>query len=515
MSRPNILLITSDQHRPDCFGYTGRRQINTPHLDSLASQSTRFDCAITPNVLCQPARASLLTGMLPLTHGVYDNQVDMNPAIGEAGWAGQLSSAGYDSKFIGKAHFGHDPRATEWGGPESRADSAKFPEDWNGPFMGFSDVELMILGHWHELLPCEKPPHGQHFERWFWSHEEAWSLWAQDARTGQTANYGNDAAQTWHSALPAEWHSTTWVTERTVNFLQSKQNSDAPFCCWASYPDPHHPFDCPEPWASLHNTADVDISTSHKLDLDDRPWWHRAAIETEPKGKLEKHRRLRKEFSRVPKQTDEQLAAMTANYYNMIAFIDDGVGRILKALSDSGLDDNTIVVFTSDHGELLGDHGLYLKGPMHYDNLLRVGMLMRGPGVERNKTITSPVGTIDLAATFCDLGGASLPSNAQAKSMLPLVKNGTPIRDHVYNEWNLAPARVGVELQLRTIRTETARMTVDLKSGDGELYDLASDPDEMTNLWSTAEAQSLRAELMALVHERPGDIMTELPVHTE
>lgn len=124
--------------------------------------------------------------MLPLTHGVYDNQVDMNPAIGEAGWAGQLSSVGYDSKFIGKAHFGHDPRATEWGAPESRADSANFPHDWNGPFMGFSDVELMILGHWHDLLPCEKPPHGQHFERWFWNHEEAWSLWGQDSRTKQS-----------------------------------------------------------------------------------------------------------------------------------------------------------------------------------------------------------------------------------------------------------------------------------------------------------------------------------------
>jgi len=93
---------------------------------------------------------------------------------------------------------------------------------------------------------------------------------------------------------------------------------------------------------------------------------------------------------------------------------------------------------------------------------------MRGPGVERNQTISSPVGTIDLAATFCDLGGTSLPTGAQAKSMLPLIKNGTPIRDHVYNEWNHTPARAGVELQLRAIRTEMARITVDLKSGDDE-----------------------------------------------
>lgn len=515
MSQPNILLITSDQHRPDCFGYTGLRQIKTPHLDALAAQGTRLDCAITPNVLCQPARASILTGMLPLTHGVFDNQVDLDPAVGEKGWAGQLSKAGYRSKFIGKAHFGHDASATQWGGPESRADSAGFPEDWNGPFMGFSDVELMILGHWHELLPCERPPHGQHFERWFWEHAEAWVLWDKDARTNQSANYGIDAAQTWHSALPSEWHSTSWVTERTLSFLDDTKNNDEPFCCWASFPDPHHPFDCPEPWASMHTAQDIDISQLHKLDLDNRPWWHRAALENEPQGKLEKNRRLRREFSRIPQQTDEQLAAMTANYYNMIAFIDDGVGKILSRLEQCGLDDNTIVVFTSDHGELLGDHGLYLKGPTLYDNLLRVGMLVRGPGVRQGVNVSSPVGTIDLAATFCEYGGTTMPATAQSRSMVPLLTQGQSIRSHVYNEWNLAPARAGVSLQLRTIRTETARLTVDLISGDGELYDFSTDPDELNNLWNDASARSLRDELMEYVHNRPGVIAENMPEHTE
>ena len=102
--RPNILIITSDQHRYDCFGFMGR-QIRTPHLDRLAAGGARFDAAITPNVVCQPARASILTGLLPLSHGVYDNQVSLDPAIGEAGWAGVLAKNGYDTGFIGKAHF--------------------------------------------------------------------------------------------------------------------------------------------------------------------------------------------------------------------------------------------------------------------------------------------------------------------------------------------------------------------------------------------------------------------------
>lgn len=513
--RPNILFITSDQHRPDCYGFTGERAIKTPHLDALAAGGTRFDCAITANVLCQPVRASMLTGMLPLTHGVYDNQVNLDPAIGEQGWPGQLSKNGYRSKYIGKAHFGHDERATQWGGPESRKDSADFPEDWNGPYMGFSDVELMILGHWHPLLPCEKPPYGQHFERWFWSHPEAWKLWEQDARTGKSSGYGVDAAQTWHSNLPPEWHSTTWVTERTIDFLESAKDSDEPFCCWASFPDPHHPFDCPEPWASVHKPDEVDISRTHQRDLDQRPWWHRAALETKPKAKHEHHRILREEYSRISPQTDEQLAAMTANYYNMIAFLDDGVGQIMQKLKQSGLDENTIVIFTSDHGEYLGDHGLYLKGPMHYDGLLRVGMLMSGPGIEADKRISSPVSTMDLAATFCDWGGAELPAEAQAKSLAPLIVHGTAVQDHVYNEWNLAPARVGVALELRTIRTETARLTVDLSSSAGELYDLANDPDEMHNLWDEPEAKGLQQALMDRVHARPGKILDEFPEHTE
>jgi arylsulfatase A-like enzyme len=510
--RPNILLITSDQHRPDCYGFAGRR-VRTPHLDRLMASGTRFDCAITPNVLCQPARASLLTGMLPLSHGVYDNQVDLDPAIGAQGWGGTLGRAGYRTAFIGKSHFGEHPGVTPWGAPEDREASAGFPEDWNGPYMGLEHVELMILGHWHPLLPCERPPRGQHFERWFWQRADAWDLWARDASTGADAAYGTAAAQTWTSGLPSAWHSTTWVTDRTRAFLREHDRS-RPFCLWASYPDPHHPFDCPEPWASLHRAEDVDISPTHATDLDRRPWWHRAALEREPQGKSEKNRTLRKEYSRIPTQTDAQLAAMTANYYGMIAFIDHGVGRILDALEEEGLAEDTIVIFTSDHGELLGDHGLYLKGPWHYDGLLRVGMMMRGPGVPKGRVVTDPVSTMDLAATFADWAGTALPGDAQSRSLQPLI-DGTGGRDFAWNEWNLGPARCGVPLELRTIRTATHRLTTDLISGAGELYDLKADPREMENLWESNAAGAVKAGMLERLRHRPGPIMASLPENRE
>jgi arylsulfatase A-like enzyme len=507
--QPNILLITSDQHRPDCYGFAGRN-IRTPHLDALAAAGTHFTGAITPNVVCQPSRASILTGLLPLTHGVADNQVSLDPKYGELGWGRTLGDAGYRSAFIGKGHFGSNPNCTPYGAPENRAQSAKLPKDWAGPYMGFDEVQMMILGHWHDLLPCEKPPHGLHFEDWFWGHGddgEAWRRWAEDFGPIQ------EGAQTWFSKLPAEWHSTHWVTERTCDFLEQR-DADQPFCMWVSYPDPHHPFDCPEPWSRMYDPDEVDISPHHKRDLDRRPWWHRAALENEPQAKSEGQRILRTEYSRIEPQTDRGLAEITANYYGMISFIDDGVGQILAKLDDLDLAEDTMVIFTSDHGELLGDHGLYLKGPTPYEGLLRVGLIMRGPGIPANQSIAEPVSTNDLAATFYDWADVSAPTDLQSRSLQP-VMNGTETRDVAYSEWDLHPARAGVALDLRTVRTKSAKLSIDLKSGAGELYNLDDDPNEMTNRFDDPGAKYLQKELTEMIHARPGDIATERPENNE
>lgn len=500
--RPNILFITSDQHRPDCYGFAGRN-IKTPHLDGLAAAGTHFTGAITPNLVCQPSRASILTGLLPLSHGVADNQVSLDPKFGELGWGRTLANVGYRSAFIGKGHFGADPGCTPYGAPENRANSANIPDDWNGPYMGFDYVQMMILGHWwHQGLICEKPPRGLHYERFFWSQGEegdGWRLWAEDAGPPQ------EGAQTWFSKMPAEWHSTSWVTERTCDFLDN-QRGDDPFCMWVSYPDPHHPFDCPEPWSRMYDADEVDISAHHQRDLDKRPWWHRAALENEPQSKTETQRILRTEYSRIEPQTDRGLAEITANYYGMISFIDDGVGKILAKLDDLGIADNTMVVFSSDHGELLGDHGLYLKGPTPYEGLLRVGMIMRGPGILANQSIAEPVSTNDLAATFYDWAGTSAPVELQSRSLQPVI-DGTETRDVAYSEWDLHPQRAGVALDLRTVRTKSAKLSIDLTSGEGELYNLAEDPDEMDNRWNDPGEKSLQNELSDMIHERPGEIL--------
>ena len=149
------------------------------------------------------------------------------------------------------------------------------------PTWGFNHVELMLVGH-NWFLP-EKPPRGQHYERWYYADGQG------DKRNElyrENAHDTKDAAQTWHSKLPVEWHNSTWTADRAVSWLNSEAAQE-PFCAWVSFPDPHHPFDCPVPWSELHAPEDVDLPEHRQRDLDDRPWWHEAVLTSEPSGKKE------------------------------------------------------------------------------------------------------------------------------------------------------------------------------------------------------------------------------------
>jgi len=504
--RPNILFITSDQQRADCYGFAGRK-VKTPHLDALAAAGTHFDACITPNLVCQPSRASILTGKLPLTHGVVDNGIDLRAQVGQRGFAGALEAKGYQSAFIGKAHFATSNNFKPTGSPECQQSSKDYGADWFGPYMGFSHVELMVLGHWFKNRAATLPPAGQHFERWVFEQvatPEVFELWAQATRPGV------GAAQTWHSALPSAWHGSTWLGDRTVSYLRER-DPERPFCAWVSFPDPHHPFDCPEPWSTLHHLDEVDLPAEGAKDLERRPWWHRASLENEPELADPGLRAFRSKLSRAEDQSEAQLREMTANYFGMISLIDHNVGRILAELELQGLADNTVVIYSTDHGDLLGDHGLYLKGPTPYEGLLRVGLIARGPGIRAGRTVSDPVSTLDLAATFCDYGQTSLDEDTQSASLRDLLEGAAGAsRDVAYSEWNVNASRCGVPLELRTVRTRDAKLTLELLSGTGELYDLAQDPDEMVNLFEDGAGSGLRKELTDMIHARPGTICEDI-----
>lgn len=501
MTRPNILFITSDQQRADCYGFEGRA-VRTPHLDRLAAEGTRFGACITPNAVCQPSRASILTGLLPRTHGVHDNGIDLDPALGERGFAAALAGAGYDTGFIGKAHFATYHTFAPTGTPECLRSSASWPDDWNGPYMGFAHVELMLVGH-NWFLP-EKPPAGQHYERWYHANgrgAERNRLYAENG--GDT----HGAAQTFHSRLPPAWHNSTWTADRAIDWIRRERNR--PFCAWVSFPDPHHPFDCPEPWSRLHHPDEVDLPAHRTRDLERRPWWHRAALENEPAGNAE-NAEIRKAYSRIAPQSDRQLREIIANTYGMIALIDHNVGRILAALEAAGLAENTIVVYSTDHGDWLGDHGLILKGPMLYEGLLRVGCILRGPGIPAGRRIDDPVSTLDLGPTFLDFAGVSPLLDPHGRSLKPLIAGDAgdagASRDFALSEWELLPGRAGVALSLATVRTATDKLTLDRRSGAGELYDLKEDPHELVNRFEDPAFAARRRALEDMIRSRPDDM---------
>lgn len=495
MSRPNILLITSDQQRGDCYGFRGRK-VRTPHLDLMASEGTSLEVVVAPCVVCQPARASILTGLLPRTHGVHDNGIDLNPVLGEKGFAGSLSAAGYLTAKIGKAHFATYHTFKEASTIESVTGSRHVPADWHGPYMGFDHVELMVLGH-NWWLP-EKPPGGLHYEDWYYRDGRGelknQLLW-------QSTRDHKGAPQTWSSKLPVAWHNSTWTADRAISFL--KREHSQPFCLWVSFPDPHHPFDAPEPWASLHRPEDVDLPRNRKRNLQGRPWWHKAALESEIPAE---HREIRQKYSRLAEMSDEHLREVIANTYGQISLIDHSVGRILTELEASGLAENTYVIFTSDHGDWLGDHGLVLKGPMPFEGLLNVRAIVKGPDVPKGKTSHEPLSTLDLGATFMDWAGATSLMPIHGRSMRDVI-SGHGLRDGALSEWELLPGRVGVGLSLRTVRTKTAKLTLELQSGAGEMYDLEVDPEELDNLFGRPEHIDLQRKLTAILMKRPDDML--------
>ncbi|MEX0693251.1 MAG: sulfatase-like hydrolase/transferase [Rhodospirillales bacterium] len=497
----NVIFITSDQQRADCYGFEGRK-VKTPHLDLMAAAGTRFSACITPNNVCQPARASLLTGLLPNTHGVHDNGIDLAPALGEKGLAGTLTRSGIRTGFIGKAHFTTNHTFARTGTPECRHSSPEYGPDWFGPYMGFEHVELVCEGH-NFWLPQE-PPGGQHYERWYYADGKG--AFRNTLYNTQLPPLTN-ATQTWHSALPAAWHNSTWIGDQTIDYMQA--HKDERFFLWASFPDPHHPFDAPDPWSRMHHPDEVDLPVERTKDLDRRPWWHRASLENTPQT-TENFKDVRVNYSRMPDQDDRQLREIIANYYGMISLIDHNVGRIMTALDKLGLSEDTVVVYSTDHGDWLGDHGLILKGPINYEGLVRVGCLFTGPGVPEGKVVGDPVSSLDIPATVLDMMDVAPGMDMHSRSLTPLI-SGDAGRDFAYNEWTVNASRCGVALDLRLARTRTHKLTLEVNSGDGELYDLANDPHEMDNLFADAGARKVRKELEDMIRSRPADEMKPFP----
>ncbi|MVA74460.1 sulfatase-like hydrolase/transferase [Auraticoccus sp. F435] len=458
---PNILLICTDQQRYEALGAYGSPHVQTPNLDRLAGQGVLFESCYVQSTVCAPSRATLMTSRYVSNHGLWANGVDLHPSTRL--FTRELADAGYDCGLVGKLHLG----SCFAGRSEPRVDDGLRVFRWaHDPYRG--------------------------------SSENAYHRWLQAAHPDlYAAALSGEGEHDWDT-MPTEAHYSHWIAEETIDFLRSSRRDGQPFCFIANFFDPHHGFGAPKEY--LDRYADVDLPDPVTVpgELEGKPPVFTEASRRSYAG----HAKGYQEYS------EAELAEARRAYYAMVTLVDDEVGRILDALEAEGLAENTLVVFTSDHGEMLGDHQLMLKGPMVYDVAVRVPLLLRWPGVlpagERRSEL---VQWVDLAPTLLEAAGVAAPRDYQGESLLPLAA-GQP--DAWSRDWALCQYRdsghgYDPPVHVTMLRSGSHKLAVhhgrptSNRDGSGELYDLAADPDELHNLWDDEAAAATRHRLTALL----------------
>jgi arylsulfatase A-like enzyme len=493
----NVLLVTTDQQRADSIGAYGNPVCRTPNLDRLAAEGTRFTACRTQNPYCQPSRATILTGTYPSTHGVTSNGIDLPDDAVSRSLPTLLGAEGYRSALLGKAHFASTYPVLPTGKLESVDGSAGMADGWTGPYAGFDHVELVLFGHSMRIAPLMgqwtwcygPPPMGLHYGRWLF--RDGFEAGVERLRLMQPEAAGSvwDHTQTWRNALPEEEHPTTWVADRAIEYLRSAAAAGEPFFAWVSFTDPHHPMDPPAPWCDLYSPADVSemLPERREDDLDGKPPLHAAWARGARGTPMEWANPGGASLS------DRELARMVAGYYGMVSQLDHQIGRLLACLDELGLADDTLVMATSDHGEFLGDHQMIFKGPIHYEGLLRVPLIVRGPGFDAGAVVDDPVGTIDLAPTALQAAGLEQPDWMEGRPLL------AGPREHVLTEND---HQMVITLPLRTLTTRRYKVTrYEAQPGVGELYDLQEDPGELENRWDDPAHASVRSDLLATLDD--------------
>lgn len=473
--KTNVLFITSDQQHYSTLGCINRK-IKTPALDRLALEGVRFDRAYCNNPVCSPSRSTMITGLYPSMHHCWTIGVQLPedvPTIGD-----MLQKEGYGTGLIGKAHF--QPLADS---PEAQSLEKQptlrdldFWRNFHGPYYGFQHIEL-ARNH------ADEAHVGQHYA--IWMEEKGLKNWKDYFRRWPGPYFQNDNlyyqgnGRSW--GLPEEYHYTTWTGERSAAMLEEYARDDKPFFLWASFHDPHPPYLVPEPWASMYDPDEMEPGKLEPEELTMLPSHFSRTQEASPDYSdfdEEGGHKCHGFHSHV--RDEAELRQDMACYYGMVSFMDHEIGRILDKLDELGLRENTLVVFTTDHGHFLGQHGLVAKGAFHYEDMIKVPMIARWPGkLPADRVNTDLQATIDLPETWLEAMGIEVPGVMQGKSQLGNWKGAAPARDHVLVENRHQPTR----LHLRTLVEKHWKITVYRGSEEGELFDLKNDPKECNNLW--------------------------------
>ena len=481
MKKPNILLITSDQQHYNTIG-AFNNEISTPNLDRLVKEGTTFSRAYCPNPTCTPTRASIITGQYPSQHGAWTLGTKLPESVQTIGDI--LLENDYRTSLIGKAHFQPLRGNEEFPSLEAYplSNDLDFWREFDQEFYGFERVEL-ARNHTVEFLV------GQHYA--IWMEEKGLKNW-RDYFQPPVGNLDSEQKRTW--PIPEEYHYDKWIAERTNAMLEEYKENDDSFFIWASFLDPHPPYFVPEPWDTMYDPDEITVSGMIAGEHDKNPPHFKLTQEKLP------------DFSEYQEEGQgahglhshyidrEELKKDVAIYYGMISLMDKYIGNILDKLDELGLADNTIVIFSTDHGHFIGQHGLIAKGPFHYEDMIRVPLIVRYPGmIPSDRTSEAMQSLVDLAPTMLSFLDLPIPKTMTGVDQREVWCNErSKARDHIICENHHQPTTV----HLKTYVDERYKITVYYNREYGELFDLKEDPNEINNLWDDPEYKDLKSELL-------------------
>ena len=489
MKRPNVICFVTDQHRADHLGCYGNPDVKTPNLDRLAAEGVRFTNSFVANPVCSPNRACMFTGQYPRAHKLRENGNTL-PADA-ATLPLVLKENGYTTHSSGKLHLA----------PFGADEHHNLDDHW------LSESKAL----WDEGRPTLKTPYfgldslyfvGGHGDYNFGDHRNSLDAIQQNLGKGYCREHAAEDPgldeEVWCSDIPEEHHYNTRIADETIRFLKER-DQDKPFFSWCSFPDPHHPFSPPEPWYSMYDPKQIKVDPIAAEDNADWP---------------EKLKGYRERMA----VNEEALADVIAKNYGMISMVDHNIGRVVAELEEQGILDDTIILFFSDHGDYMGDHGISRKPLLPYDSVYKVPTIYRFPEkIRAGGAVDALHSTVDLMPTILDLAGIAfpgivnpealhnaaatpregfeIPAAIQGVSQLPALVGGEAPREHVYAEFD--DARMSE--RLRYIRTETTMLAYFYGCDYGMLFDLQRDPDQAHNLFYNPECAQLRGAMMEMM----------------
>jgi arylsulfatase A-like enzyme len=467
-SKPfNILLITTDQQRIDTLGAYGSTHVRTPNIDRLSSEGVVFDRAYVQNTVCIPSRACIQTGRYTHQHGVryMESEIDLTPGLPahEQTIMEMLQHNGYVTGGTGKIHM--------------------MPE------RGFDFLEIVggKGARWTQSTGQDigPAPLGQQYADWLnakrpGAYEE---IYEQRRRPEYKRNKASVV-----NCLPLEEYVETYILEKSIEFMTADHDG-RPWFLWCGFCGPHGPHDPPASHAHLYPPEEIDLPATLEHDLSDRP----------------PHLRGRGRSFPLSAEEESSLRIYMSYYYCLCTLIDDYVGRLLETMEAHGLLANTLIVYTSDHGEMLGDFHKFGKGNF-YDPVVRVPLIARPPGGCAGRHVDGLMEVMDIAPTVLDYAGVEIPREMQATSFRPVLEGSQQAgHDTVLSEYTSNDQ----EINGKCLVTKRFKYVIwDTEEG-GEFYDLDNDPKELRNLYYDPEYRDERdrhAELLLnhLMHSEVG-----------